>query len=202
MRKQNGPDIAANVAAGGAAIASGVHLAMMPVHVRESIVVGAFFMVVALAQGVLAFAVGFAPSRRSALAGIALSVGVLAVWVVSRTIGVPPGVVEPVGPADAVASAAQVITAAGLVLWLRTGRARSAVPRRATARPLAALGALALAAVVATGAVGVPAHGHAEPHGHEPVLPAAADAVRPTGVASTPQPETHAHAEGAAPHGH
>jgi len=71
--------------------AAGIHFALMGEHARISWTHGTFFAVVAWLQLALAVAIGWRRSRPVAGAVIVLNVGVLAVWVVSRTVGIAIG---------------------------------------------------------------------------------------------------------------
>jgi hypothetical protein len=152
--------------AGAFTAAAGVlHWAAAGDH-REHRHVLAFFVLVGAAQLVWAALVAVG-SRRPALirAGVVGSLGVVGVWIVSRTVGIPwvpdVGVAEPVGTPDVVTTALEVLTLAALAVSTseaRRGSGAVVVPRRS-------LGAAALAVVmlvaVPTGiglASGGPAH--------------------------------------------
>ena len=71
--------------------AAGIHLYVMPEHFAEWWLFGAFFGLVAAAQLLVAGVALWQPRQTLLAAGIALNVGVVVVWVVSRTTGVPLG---------------------------------------------------------------------------------------------------------------
>ena len=128
------------------AFAAGLHLAVLPSHLEEGAAVGGFFLAVAAAQLVSAVLVhrGASPVARRAV--VAMNLGVVAVWVVSRTVGLP--VVggagpEAVGALDALAVVAQLAAVAGLVARFASG----AVP----ATRMAGIPALGMVVVLATG---------------------------------------------------
>ncbi len=91
----------AAVASFGAGV---IHFAVTPMHWRDWVLSGLFFAIIAVAQLIWAF---FAWSRPTVLvlaAGIALNLGLVALWVTSHTTGAPfgpntgrPEAVEPAG---------------------------------------------------------------------------------------------------------
>ena len=70
-----------------------------------------FFVTLALAQTLLAIRCVRSWSRGDRLAVAALSLGATAVWLVSRTWGLPSSGKEAVGMGDAIASALEIVTA-------------------------------------------------------------------------------------------
>ena len=115
----------------GAAV---VHFAYAQEHLAEEPSHGAFFLVAGWAQLMLALGLGLraAPRRVWAAASVAVNLGILGVWLVSRTVGVPGSDPESVGLADLTTSGLQAIA----VLAARRrphGHARH--PLRAPARP-------------------------------------------------------------------
>lgn len=136
--------------------AGAIHLAQVGSHFAEAWTFGLFFLVVAGIQ-VLGGALLFA--RRPVLwfwLGIAGSAVVIALWVVSRSVGLPfgpePGHTEELGSADAAASLIEALTIVLLALWLR---ARSRV-RDVAGALTAAVGVVVLAAAwVSTRASGL-----------------------------------------------
>lgn len=105
-----------------------VHAAQVLPHAREWFLAGAFFAVVATLQLALGAATVASPSGFRAPAAV-LSTVVLAVWVVSRTIGLPfgPHGAEAVGRADLVASGLEVVTLAAVTVARRGSFTRAAV---------------------------------------------------------------------------
>lgn len=71
--------------------AAGIHLYVMPEHLTEWWLFGAFFGLVAAAQLLVAGVALWQPLPTLLAGGIALNVAVVVVWVVSRTAGVPLG---------------------------------------------------------------------------------------------------------------
>jgi len=107
------------VLSAGAAV---LHFAFAPDHLDEEATHGAFFLVVGWLQLLWALAVLLRPSRRVLLLG-ALNLGVVAVWVVSRTTGLPGEAAEPVAFPDALATGLEVALALGAALAVAHRRA-------------------------------------------------------------------------------
>jgi hypothetical protein len=147
----------------GAAV---VHFAYAPVHIDEDALHGVFFLAVAWAQLTLAFALArWREARWPWLAAVGVNAAVAAVWVISRTAGVPGSDAEPVGFPDALATGLEVVAVAGALLALRP-----AVATRPVARLHPVLGgvaALALMGVVSASVTPSLAgeHNHADGHG-------------------------------------
>jgi hypothetical protein len=108
------------VAAAGLVGAGVIHFAYAPVHIDEAFTHGAFFVVTGWLQ--LAFAgvlVLRARPERLWLGAIAVvNLAVVAVWVVSRTVGVPGSDTESVGFPDVAATLLELIVVAAAVLLL------------------------------------------------------------------------------------
>jgi hypothetical protein len=100
------------VVAALSAAAGGIHLAVTQDHLHQSTVVGAFFAVVGSGQVAWAVAVATTASRSLLVAGTAGNAGLVGLWLLSRTVGLPVGAEwgapEPVGLADLFASALEV----------------------------------------------------------------------------------------------
>ncbi len=101
--------------------ASGVHLAVAPLHRADGLLVVGFFVSVGLLQLAWAAAILLRPAPVVLGLGLALQVSVLAVWLVSRTVGVGGLPVEPVGAWDLSSSLWQVVAVVGVVYALRSG---------------------------------------------------------------------------------
>src|SRR6478752_10507770 len=71
--------------------AAGIHFAYAPDHFNEAWYVGTFFIVLAWLELLYAVAVIIRPKRWIIGAGVVLSLGTIAVWVASRTVGIPIG---------------------------------------------------------------------------------------------------------------
>ena len=98
-----------------------VHLGVVPAHYREHVTTGLFFVVVAAFQLGWAAAMAVRPSRTVLLAA-ALNLGVVVVWVMSRTAGIPlvPGGedVEAIGYPDVVALVLEGVVVYGAMALL------------------------------------------------------------------------------------
>jgi hypothetical protein len=115
------------LAAAVAVIAAVVHVAVCPEHYAESWLYGAFFTVTAGTQLLWAGLLVLRPGPRVVRAGLFASLGVVALWAVTRTVGIPlgpeGGEVETVGALDLLATTAELVAAAACVWVLgRSGR--------------------------------------------------------------------------------
>jgi hypothetical protein len=138
-----------------------IHAAVVPEHLAEWGAAGAFFIVLAAAELVVAVLLAWPggiqllaqPQRMVLLAGAVVSIGPLALWLYSRTLGMPfgpePGVPEAVGLADVASSLLELGTLLVAVVLLRS--------RDWTRRPRvsAHLRWLIVVAVIAVTAVGL-----------------------------------------------
>lgn len=100
------------VAAVASTAAAGVHGAVTPAHLGEGLAVGLFFLITALAQSAWSCAVLWRPERRLLLAGLVGNCGVVMVWMVSRTVGIPfvaGGQPEPLGVLDLAATGWELV---------------------------------------------------------------------------------------------
>lgn len=80
-----------------------IHFAVAPEHLRAHALHGLFFILVGLLQVAIAAAVVLRPSPPVLLGGAGFSLLVIAIWLISRTLGLPigaPGIPEPIGLAD------------------------------------------------------------------------------------------------------
>ena len=110
------------VAAVGSASAAAIHAAVIGAHFNETVAAGVFFVVVTLAQAAWAVWALARPGRLALAAGAVGNLGVVALWVLSRTVGVWTGAgveVEHVGLLDSVATGLEVVVVACCVgvLW-------------------------------------------------------------------------------------
>lgn len=128
-----------------------IHLWVAPEHAFAWWAYGAFFITVALAQGLLGVALLRWPGRWVSLAGIAGNLAVVAMYVLSRTSGIPlgphAGRPEEVGVLDLTATVSEVVVIVLLVGML------DGPYRRAVVNALLVLGlavwSLRLAGVIA-----------------------------------------------------
>jgi hypothetical protein len=138
----------------GAAV---IHFVVIPGHWDEYWAQGLFFIVAAVAQLLWALWIVVAPSRLIYLAGAAGNAAIVAMWVVTRTAGVPAGPGagerEAVEFADTVATAFEVVLVVGALAL-----ARSLPARRIEGAPsglAASTVALVVAALTATALLSV-----------------------------------------------
>jgi hypothetical protein len=109
--------------------AAGVHAAVAPEHFRESLLPGWFFVGLTLLQLVWAVAVATADGRLVLRAGAAGNLAVIGLWVVTRTLGLPFGLLgapEPVGPWDLACAGWELVVVCTCLAMLRSPRPRSA----------------------------------------------------------------------------
>jgi hypothetical protein len=136
-----------------------IHVAVMPEHFTEWPAAATFFVVLTLAELVVAAWLLLGAARPSALlAAAAVSAGPLLLWLWSRTTGLPfgpePGQPEAVGLADGAACLLEVVT---LVLAIALIRGWTSDRRAGPSSTHAArLALVALVAVTALGLAGAP----------------------------------------------
>jgi hypothetical protein len=98
--------------------AAAIHASVVDEHYREWAVEGVFFVALATAQGLLGLGIAGRPRTALYAVAIASSLAAVALWIVSRTTGVPIGphawAPEPVGRPDAVATVLELTTATAL----------------------------------------------------------------------------------------
>jgi hypothetical protein len=134
------------VFAAGAGI---LHLLASRDHIEHP-QVAAFFVVLALAQFAWGALVVWRRSPQILVAGAIGNLGVVAIWVLSRTTGIPimdaTAQVEPVGIADATATMFELIAAAGvgLLLALPAAALRIVLPQARAQRLIAGTASIAL----------------------------------------------------------
>src|SRR6266851_2440526 len=132
-----------------------IHLAVAPAHLREYLPFGVFFLAVGCAQIVLAVEVVSRPTRRLALAMAIGSAALVALWYVSRTVGLPigptPGLAEDTGLTDVICKLMEALSAI-LFLSLAAWPAQRKV-RRMWLQALAMLPSAVLAAAMTSAAV-------------------------------------------------
>jgi hypothetical protein len=111
--------------------AAAVHFDAMEDHFNEYVWFGVFFAFIAWLQALWAVAIVASPTRAPLVGGLVGNLVVVAVWIVSRTSGFPfgpnPGVPEGASFVDIVATALELLIAAGcaaLLLAWRGSRGR------------------------------------------------------------------------------
>jgi hypothetical protein len=147
-----------------ASVGAGViHLAVAPAHLREWVPFGVFFVVLGGAQLAWAALVWTRPRRSLLVAGAIANAGVVALWLLSRSAGIPIGPEhwspEAIGFADVVCSAYEVLIVVATWTLLREGdrelrRATSVLARLApilVGAPLTVAAVLSAAGVLGTG---------------------------------------------------
>jgi predicted MFS family arabinose efflux permease len=163
--------------------AAAIHFAVVFEHFEEYALYGVFFLVLSWAQLIWPVVLVWRPSRPWLWLGIGGNAVVLAVYVASRTVGLPFGPdlhnAEAVGALDVVSCVleAGLIAGCAALLW-RPSLADRPAPRRGTLASAAALLAVPLAVIAATTAVMTP--GWAGPEG-----PAGMDASMASGTSSS-----------------
>jgi hypothetical protein len=91
---------------------------MAPSHLEHQLVVGLFFLAAAGFQAGWAGAAVLGVQRKIAAAGAAVNLALVAVWALSRTIGLPGLAPEPVGPWDLAAVAWELTVVAACLRLL------------------------------------------------------------------------------------
>jgi FtsP/CotA-like multicopper oxidase with cupredoxin domain len=120
--------------------AAAIHFAVVPEHLDEYLPFGLFFLLLAGAQVALAVATLWRPGRRLFVGAALGTLAVLALWVVSRTIGLPIGSTpwqpEDMGVAGIMAAVLEgaAVPAFALLAWLPAPRPRSPVRWRRVVR--------------------------------------------------------------------
>jgi hypothetical protein len=180
------PALAAALLSAGAAA---IHASAAGPHLSEHVLIGALFVITALAQAAWAALLLTSPSALLLAGGAVGNLGVVGAWAMSRTVGLPigpePWTPEPAAPIDLAATSFEVGAAAACVLLLAAGGPYTAVSGRAAAR-FATVGAIAIAALTSAAYAGSPSGGHhhgaageAEPAAHDhAAVPAARAAPR------------------------
>ena len=110
--------------------AAAIHISAAVNHLPEYLPWGIFFICLAIAQVALAAVVVLVPSRSLFVAAAVGTAGVIGVWVISRTVGVPlapvPWSPEPIGGLDLTATLIEAVSIILFVLLIR----RPPRPRR------------------------------------------------------------------------
>jgi hypothetical protein len=148
--------------------AAAIHFAVVFEHFAEYTLYGAFFLVISWAQLIWPAVLLWRPSRPWLWLGIAGNAIIIAVYVASRTVGLPFGPdlhnTESVGALDVVSCVLEFLLIVGCaaLLW-RPSLADRPVTRRSAVARVAALIAVPVAVIAATTAVMTP--GWAGPEG-------------------------------------
>ena len=100
--------------------AAGVHAAVTPAHLSGGALVAGFFLATAFAQLAWAVLARTTPGPALLRAGAIGNAAVVAVWLASRTVGLPTR--EPVGPWDVASVVWELVVVLGCLHLLRRGR--------------------------------------------------------------------------------
>ena len=135
------------IVAGLSACAGIIHLAAAPGHFADIGDLAAGFLAAGVFQ--LAWAAKVAGQRRPMsprlrLAGAFGNAAIIVAWALARTVGVPPGHVDPIALPDAAATAFEALIVVGIVL----AAVRPVTSRLARVRPLPAVMSIAVVPVV------------------------------------------------------
>jgi len=131
------PNVPVMLAAACSLGAAAVHLRVCPEHFEEATLYGVFFAVAAGCQAGWAVLAWRRPQQWLVAAAVAGNTAIVALWAVTRTVGIPLGAqrgsVEAIGALDVVATALEV----GLVvcaLWALVAMRRTSARFRSRAR--------------------------------------------------------------------
>jgi hypothetical protein len=112
-------------------LAAVIHFAVTPEHFEEYVLFGVFFVVLAAFQFLWGVVMPQRPSPGVLWLGLVVNLGVIAIWVVSRTWGLPigpeAGEAEEVGLLDGLSTAAEALIVLGSAWLLAGGRSRHSV---------------------------------------------------------------------------
>jgi plastocyanin len=125
-------------------ITAAIHLAVVPEHARAWPAAAVFFVLLAVAEVALARAVLGGTSRRTLLAGAAISAASAVVWATSRTVGLPLGPEafspEAIAAPDVLATGLEAFAA---LVFVHLALGRLPRPRALLAAPLVLVALLA-----------------------------------------------------------
>jgi hypothetical protein len=146
--------------------AGAIHIAVIQAHFDEYWAFGLFFAAAAWLQILWAIWVVARPGRLVALTGIGINGAITAVWVVSRTVGVPlgpePGMAEPAEFVDIAATSLQVLVILGALGLLSRGAMRREVGRGVLVSSTVVLG-LSVAVLATSAIISFEPHEEEEP---------------------------------------
>ncbi|MGZ4105075.1 MAG: hypothetical protein ACXVP8_07410 [Actinomycetota bacterium] len=133
-----------------------IHAAVTALHFREYWLYGAFFVLSAAAQLGWAYLVARRSSRALLLTGVLGNAAIIALWLASRTIGLPigpePGAAEAVGWRDAFATVYEVgLVVAGWALLTGAWRYPRVVSRKTVAIMVSTIVGIAAAVAAVAG---------------------------------------------------
>ena len=118
------PDLMVWLAALLTLVAAAVHGAVTAEHFDEALRFGVFFSVLAAVQFALAVLLVRRTGTWIVLLAVAVNLGTVLLWLVTRTVGLPFGLaeVEEVGVADVVSTVVEVLASAAALSWLALRR--------------------------------------------------------------------------------
>lgn len=148
-----------------------IHFAVLSDHFEEYWAYGVFFAVVAWLQVLWPILLLLRPSPALLISGATGNAAVIAVWVISRTAGVPlgpgSGVAEPAQFIDILATVYEGLIVAVCLMLMRRFEPRVVLPRTARSVALLALPLAVASLTIAALVSGTGTGGHAESgHGH------------------------------------
>jgi hypothetical protein len=138
-----------------------IHTSIIAAHLAEWVGAGAFFTVISVIEGLLAVGLIETRSRWACLVGLAVSMGTVGVWAVSRTVGIPfgpnGGRVEAIGAADAVSTVLELTAACALATLALAEPASKVGTRRPRPVVVAAMAVIVVVGLLTALAVAAPA---------------------------------------------
>jgi hypothetical protein len=109
-------------------VAAVIHFAVTPEHFEEYLLFGVFFLVLGAFQLVWGVLAPWRPWPAMLWAGLVVNVGVIVIWIVTRTSGLPigpeAGEAEEIHLLDGLATAAELLIVLGSAWLLAGGRSR------------------------------------------------------------------------------
>ena len=185
-------DLLANVTGVLSAGAGAIHFSVIQSHFEEYWAFGVFFATAAWLQILWAMWVVARPGRGVALVGIAINGAITAVWVVSRTVGIPfgpePGVTEAAEFVDVAATSLQILAVLGALALLSRGTARRAVATGAVVSLTLLLG-VSVAVLTTAAIISFTPHEESEEATHEEEAPATDEHGEEEETAAVADPE-------------
>lgn len=146
--------------------AAGIHFAVSVPHFTEYRPFGVFFVAVAWFQAIWAILILTANDHRLVVVGIVVNAVVIAIWVWSRTAGLPigpdPGTPEKIEAADSISTALEAVIVVWATLLLTPIVGRRQLSRRA----VLVSGVFAWTVVILLTVVAIIAEGDVGPAGH------------------------------------
>ncbi len=153
------------IAAGLSLAAAAIHFAVIESHFDEFALYGYAFIGLAWFQAIWAQVYLLRGGRRLAILGAAVNAGVVVVWLISRTVGLPfgpeAGVPQPIGFADMVATSFEVLLVGVLAVSTAPALARALAVRELPIQKAFVLATFSIGTMVALTVVAL-ATGHAE----------------------------------------